>query len=159
MDGLLTYHTGGLYDDEEGLQGEFPSLAVPGRASDPSRSRDGDDGGYRLFRGFLIGYLGFSSQGQYIGGRRGRGGAGSGHTTPWYGPPGQPLTCLLRLYIPPDAKTLNNQASSHEKFHGASTTKGEIRGTESLYAGTLLGRGSAPGAISIDLHRHLHHRC
>ena len=50
------------------------------------RSRDGDDGGYRLFRGFLIGYLGFSSRRQYIGGRRGRGVAGSGHTTPWRGP-------------------------------------------------------------------------
>ena len=56
-----------------------------GRASDPSRSRDGDDGGYRLFRGFLIGSLGFSSRGQLIGGRRGRGGVGSHHTTPWRG--------------------------------------------------------------------------
>ena len=65
---------------------DLPSGRVPGRASDPSRSRDGDDGGYRLFRGFLIGYLGFWYRRQYIGGRRGRGGAGSGHTTPWRGP-------------------------------------------------------------------------
>ena len=49
------------------------------------QSRYGGGGGYRLFRGFLIGSLGFSSRGQYIGGRRGRGGAWAGHTTPWRG--------------------------------------------------------------------------
>ena len=59
---------------------------MPGRASDPSRSRDGDDGGYRLFRGFLIGYLGSSSRGQLIGERRGQGGDGVGQTTSWRGP-------------------------------------------------------------------------
>src|SRR5215216_2003265 len=59
---------------------------VPGRASDPSRSRDGDDGGYRLFRGFLIGYLGFLSRGHLIVGRGGRGGARADLTTPWREP-------------------------------------------------------------------------
>ena len=75
------------------------------------------------------------------------------------GPLGGHRPCLLRLYIPPEAKTLNNQASSHEKFRSAAATEGEIRGTESLCSGTLPGRGSASGAISIDLHRHLHHHC
>ena len=76
-------------------------------------------------------------------------------TPPWCGPaqamPGHgvgPLAghrpCLLRLYIPPEAETLNHQASSHEKFHSAAATEGEIRGIESLYSGTLPGRGSAP---------------
>jgi hypothetical protein len=31
----------------------------------------------------------------------------------------------------------------------------QISGDRSLYSGTLPGRGSAPGAISIGLHRHL----
>ena len=63
-----------------------PFGRVPGRASDPSRSRDGDDGGYRLFRGFLIGYLRFLYQRHLIGKRGGRGGALGGHITPWRGP-------------------------------------------------------------------------
>ena len=67
-------------------RGSLPSGRVPGRVSDPSRSRDGDDGGYRLFRGILIGYLGFLYRGHLIGGRRDRGGAWAGHTTPWRGP-------------------------------------------------------------------------
>ena len=83
---LLALHTGVWHDEEEGLQDDLPSDRVPGRASDPSRSRDGDDGGYRLFRGFLIGYLGFSSRGHLIGGRGGRGGARAGLTTPWREP-------------------------------------------------------------------------
>ena len=63
-----------------------PFGRVPGRASDPSRSRDGDDGGYRLFRGILIGSLGFLYRRHLIGERGGRGGALGGHTTPWRGP-------------------------------------------------------------------------
>ena len=93
-----------------------------------------------------------------------------GHTTPWRGSPQSaqgngvaPLAahrpCLFAYKMPPDANTLNSQASSHEKFRSTSTTKGEIRGTESLCSGTLPGRGSAPRAISIDLHHHLHHYC
>ena len=73
------------------------------------------------------------------------------------GPLAAHRACLFAYKMPPDAKTLNNQASSHEKFHSAAATEGEIRGTESLCSGTLPGWGSAPGAISIDLHHHLHH--
>ena len=103
---------------------------------------------------------------------RSRDGVGhqGGHTIWWRGlalaaPPGGvgPLAahrpCLFAYKMPPDAKTLNHQASSHEKFRSAAATEGEIRGTESLCSGTLPGRGSAPGAISIDLHHHLHHHC
>ena len=61
--------------------------------------------------------------------------------------------------MPLDAKTLNHQSEIHEKFRSAAATEGEIRGTESLCSDTLPGRGSAPGAISIDLHHHLHHHC
>src|SRR5215216_4290117 len=58
--------------------------------------------------------------------------------------------CLFAYKMPPDAKTLNSQSVIHEKFHSAIATEGEIRETESLCSGTLSGRGSAPGAISID---------
>ena len=37
---------------------------VPGRASEPSRTRVGVDGGVRTFRGILLGYLGFSRDGE-----------------------------------------------------------------------------------------------
>jgi hypothetical protein len=40
---------------------------VPGRASGPSRSRVDDSGGSRCVSGKLIGCLGFSSQGVFIG--------------------------------------------------------------------------------------------
>ena len=36
--------------------------------------------------------------------------------------------CLLRLYIPPEAETLNRQSEIHEKFRNATATEGEIRG-------------------------------
>ena len=32
---LLTLHTGGWHDEEEGLRDDLPSGRVPGRASDP----------------------------------------------------------------------------------------------------------------------------
>ena len=40
---------------------------VPGRAPEPSRSRVDDDGGDGTFRGIMIGYLGFSDEGVYMG--------------------------------------------------------------------------------------------
>jgi hypothetical protein len=40
---------------------------VPGRASGPSRSRVDDSGGSRCVSGKLIGYLGFSRRGVFIG--------------------------------------------------------------------------------------------
>jgi hypothetical protein len=42
---------------------------VPGRASGPSRSRVDDGGGSRCVSGKLIGYLGFSRRGVFIGER------------------------------------------------------------------------------------------
>ena len=67
--------------------------------------------------------------------------------------------CLFAYKKPPDPEKLNHLAKIHEKLCCAAATEGEIRGTENLFSGTLPGRGSAPGAISIDLHRHLHHHC
>jgi hypothetical protein len=40
---------------------------VPGRASGPSRSQVGDDGGSRCVSGKVIGFLGFSHRGVFIG--------------------------------------------------------------------------------------------
>ena len=40
---------------------------VPGRASEPSRDGFGVDGGYGTLRGFLLGGLGFSRGGEYMG--------------------------------------------------------------------------------------------
>ena len=103
---------------------------------------------------------------------RSRDGVGhqGGHTIWWRGlalaaPPGGvgPLAAhrpfLFAYKMPLDAITLNSPASSHENFRSTAATEGEIRGTESLCSGTLPGWGSAPGAISIDLHHHLHRRC
>ena len=44
-----------------------PSGRVPGRASEPSRDGFGVDGGYGTLRGFLLGYLGFFRDGDYMG--------------------------------------------------------------------------------------------
>ena len=44
-----------------------PSGRVPGRASEPSRDGFGVDGGVGTFRGFLLGCLGFSRYGDYMG--------------------------------------------------------------------------------------------
>src|SRR4051812_23584424 len=55
-----------LHTGEEGLWDDFPSSRVLGRTSDPP-SRDDGGGGYRRFRGILIGYLGFMYQGLLIG--------------------------------------------------------------------------------------------
>ena len=66
------------------------------------------------------------------------------------GPSGTTSHRLFRLYILSDTKTLKQSASVHEKFQSAATIADKIRGTESLYFGTLPGRGIAPGAISID---------
>jgi hypothetical protein len=40
---------------------------------------------YSMFRGKLIGVLGFSHQGEYIGGRAASGGGLGAHTMPWRG--------------------------------------------------------------------------
>ena len=59
-DELLTHHTGGRHGDVEPSGDDLPSGRVLGRAPEPSRSRVDDDGSDGTFRGFLIGYLGFS---------------------------------------------------------------------------------------------------
>jgi hypothetical protein len=67
---------------------------VPGRASGPSRSGVDDGGGSRCVSGKLIGYLGFSHRGVFIGkgaasdvdqGVSPIGGAGQGQAAPPYG--------------------------------------------------------------------------
>ena len=53
-----------------------------GRASEPSRTRVDDGGGDGTFRGFLIGYLGFSRKEQFIG-ERARSVEAQGPYTTW----------------------------------------------------------------------------
>ena len=61
----------------------------PVRASEPSRTRVDDGGGYGTFRGWRLGYLGFSGRRHYIGERAASGGTRGGHATPERGrPPG-----------------------------------------------------------------------
>jgi hypothetical protein len=60
---------------------------VLGRASGPSRSRVDDDGGSRYVTGKMIGPLGFSHRGEYIGGGVASEGGPGGHT-PWLRRPG-----------------------------------------------------------------------
>jgi hypothetical protein len=66
---------------------------------------------------------------------------GGGHTMPWCeptpshawlwcGPLGRPPTSPFRLYIAPNAKTLEEEASVHEKFRSAATIKDKFRGIE-----------------------------
>jgi hypothetical protein len=89
---------------------------VPGRASRPSRSRVDDGGGSRCVSGKLIGYLGFSHRGVFIGegaapevdqgaltiGRRGQ---GLGRAPWWCGRPMAPLRLLFGL----QEASLNNR--------------------------------------------------
>jgi hypothetical protein len=81
---------------------------VPGRASGPSRSRVDDGGGSRCVSGKLIGYLGFSRHGVFIGEGAASGvgqgglthwgrGPGASRTTPWCGWPVAPLRLLFGL--------------------------------------------------------------
>ena len=60
----------------------FPSGRVPGRASEPSRARVCDGGRDGTFRGWRLGYLGFSREDEYIGGRARSVGARGAHTIP-----------------------------------------------------------------------------
>jgi hypothetical protein len=53
-----------------------------------------------------------------------------GRAWPWCGPLGRPPTSPFRLYIASDTKTLNRQASIHEKFRSAAAIKEKFRGTE-----------------------------
>ena len=55
---------------------------VSGRASEPSRTRVDDGGGYGTFSGWRLGYLEFSGRRHYIGERAASGGTRGGHATP-----------------------------------------------------------------------------
>jgi hypothetical protein len=69
--------------------------------------------------------------GGHRGGRTiGQRGPTLGHAALWCGPLGRPPTSPFRLYIAPDAKTLNQKASIHEKFHSATAFEDKFRGTE-----------------------------
>ena len=56
---------------EVGMVMKIPPVMIPlsGRASEPSRTRVDDGGGYGTFHGWRLGYLGFSRGKQYIGER------------------------------------------------------------------------------------------
>ena len=83
---------------------------VPGRASEPSRTRVDDGGGDGTFRGIMLGYLGFSGRRQYIGERAARGASRGPHTPPRrarqggralvvFGSPGSPLRAPFGLRL------------------------------------------------------------
>ena len=59
---------------------------VPGRASEPSQTRVDDDGGIGTFRGIVLGSLGFSRDGELIGGEARSVAAQGPHTMPRRGP-------------------------------------------------------------------------
>ena len=78
---------------------------VPGRASEPSRTRADDDGGCETFHGWRLGCLGFS-RGRHFIGRRAMsvGACGPHHVVAW--PRGEPygVATLLPLFdSPPDS--------------------------------------------------------
>ena len=62
-------HSGGRHGDVEPSGDDLPSGRVTGRALEPFRSRVDDDSGDGTFRGFLIGYLGFSVEEVFMGER------------------------------------------------------------------------------------------
>jgi hypothetical protein len=85
------------------------SGGVPGRASGSSRSRVDDGGGSRCVSRKLIGCLGFSHRGEYIGGRAAPGGGpaglapwwccqGLGRATLWCGQALAPLRLIFELH-------------------------------------------------------------
>jgi hypothetical protein len=77
-----TYHHG----DEEGLRLGFPSPAgCSEELLDPPDLASMMAAACSMFRGKLIGSLGFSRQGEYIGGRAALGGGPGGLTPSWRG--------------------------------------------------------------------------
>ena len=77
--------------------------------------------------------------------------------TTWCGPLGCPPISPFRLYIPPNAKTLKQSASIHEKFRSSAAIEDKFRGTE-IYAPTPLRRGELPTKPSPSTPCHLHRR-
>jgi hypothetical protein len=73
---------------------------VSGRASEPSRTRVDDGGGYGFFCGWRLGCLGFSQGCEYIGGRARSVGARGAHTMGQRGQGARATTrcgCLVAL--------------------------------------------------------------
>ena len=58
-----------MHGDVEPSGDDLLSGRVPRRTPEPSRSRIDDDGDDRTFHGIMIGCLGFSDEGVYMGGR------------------------------------------------------------------------------------------
>jgi hypothetical protein len=82
---LLTHHSGGDHGGGEGLRQGFPSLSgCWEELLDPPDLASMSAVAFFMFRGKVIGLLGFSLQGEYIGGRAASGG-GPGGLTPWWG--------------------------------------------------------------------------
>jgi hypothetical protein len=81
---LLTHHSGGDHGGGEGLRQGFPSPAgCREELLDPADLASMMAAACSMFRGKLIGPLGFSRWGEYIGQRAASGG-GPGGLTPWW---------------------------------------------------------------------------
>ena len=76
------HHSRGRHGDVEPSGDDLPASRVPGRASEPSRSRVDDGGGDGTFRGILIGCLGFSCEEVFMG-ERARSVEAQGLNTTW----------------------------------------------------------------------------
>jgi hypothetical protein len=73
-----------------------------------------------------------------------------GHAQGWWGPPGGPLTPPLRLFKASQSLNPRSIGVFPRTVPQRRRRRRQILGDRSLYSGTLPGRGSAPGAISID---------
>ena len=85
-----------------------PSGRMPGRASEPSRARVDDGGGDGTFRGWRLGYLGFSRTDECIGERARSVRARGAHTIPrrgqrWAAPRGGVATSWFVSVSPLDS--------------------------------------------------------
>jgi hypothetical protein len=83
---LLTHHSEGDHGNEEGFRQGFPSPAgCREELLDPPDLASMMAAACSRFRGKLIGGLGFSRRGEYIGGRAASGGGPRGLTPWWHG--------------------------------------------------------------------------
>ena len=73
-----------------------------------------------------------------------------GRAVVWCGRLGHLLATPFGLYIASAVQTLKESTISPEEFRSSAATKNPNSGDKSLCFGTLPGRGSAPGVISID---------
>jgi hypothetical protein len=125
---LLTHHSGGKHGDEEGLQWWFPSPArCREELLDPPDIASTTPAFCSMFSRKLIGPLGFSHRGEYIGGRAMSGGGLGPHTmldatrgwpAPWgCGRPLAPLLlCFGLLLVSGKIGTLAFVSSNYENI-------------------------------------------